>query len=207
VTTLLSLEECADILVGGGVVAVPTDTVYGLAASLRQPEALANVFRLKDRPRDVSLPIMVADFGTITGLGIALDERALAVADAFWPGALTIVVPVPSDLAALVGANGTLGFRIPDREDLRSLLRRTGPLAVTSANLHGEPPCTTAESVVTAFRDRGLVGVLDGGACGGVVSTVVSLDGPWRVLRHGGVSTEQLADILGPSPVIDQPEN
>ena len=206
-TTLLSLEECADILVGGGVVAVPTDTVYGLAASLRQPEALANVFRLKDRPRDVSLPIMVADFGTITGLGIALDERALAVADAFWPGALTIVVPVPSDLAALVGANGTLGFRIPDREDLRSLLRRTGPLAVTSANLHGEPPCTTAESVVTAFRDRGLVGVLDGGACGGVVSTVVSLDGPWRVLRHGGVSTEQLADILGPSPVIDQPEN
>jgi tRNA threonylcarbamoyl adenosine modification protein (Sua5/YciO/YrdC/YwlC family) len=207
VTTLLSLEECADILVGGGVVAVPTDTVYGLAASLRQPEALANIFRLKDRPRDVSLPIMVADIGTITGLGIALDERALAVADAFWPGALTIVVPVPSDLAALVGANGTLGFRIPDREDLRSLLRRTGPLAVTSANLHGEPPCTTAESVVTAFRDRGLVGVLDGGACRGVVSTVVSLDGPWRVLRHGGVSTEQLADILGPSPVIDQPEN
>jgi len=207
VTTLLSLEECAEILVGGGVVAVPTDTVYGLAASLRQPEALANVFRLKDRPRDVSLPIMVADFGTITGLGIALDERALAVADAFWPGALTIVVPVPSDLAALVGANGTLGFRIPNREDLRSLLRLTGPLTVTSANLHGEPPCTTAESVVTAFRDRGLVAVLDGGACGGVVSTVVSLDGPWRVLRHGGVSTEQLADILGPSPVIDQPEN
>ena len=206
-TTLLSLEECADILVGGGVVAVPTDTVYGLAASLRQPEALANIFRLKDRPRDVSLPIMVADIGTITGLGIALDERALAVADAFWPGALTIVVPVPSDLAALVGANGTLGFRIPNREDLRSLLRLTGPLAVTSANLHGEPPCTTAESVVAAFSDRGLIGVLDGGGCTGVVSTVVSLEGPWQVLRHGGVSTEQLADILGPSPLIDQPEN
>jgi L-threonylcarbamoyladenylate synthase len=206
-TARLTTEACAEILRGGGVVAVPTDTVYGLAASLRQPNALTDIFRLKDRPRDVSLPIMVADIDTITGLGITLPADALALADAFWPGALTIVVPVPSELAALVGATSTLGFRIPNRADLRSLLRLTGPLAVTSANLHGEPPCTTAESVLSAFSDRGLVGVLDGGACTGVVSTVVTLEGPWRVLRHGGVSTEELADILGPSPLIDQPEN
>jgi L-threonylcarbamoyladenylate synthase len=206
-TALLTIEECADILRGGGVVAVPTDTVYGLAASLGQAQALADIFRLKDRPRDVSLPIMVADVDTIAGLGIALADGALALADAFWPGALTIVVPVPSDLAALVGATSTLGFRIPNRTDLRSLLRLTGPLAVTSANLHRESPCTTAASVVTAFRDRGLIGVLDGGDCDGMVSTVVSLESQWRVLRHGGVSTEQLAHVLGRAPLSDQSEN
>jgi tRNA threonylcarbamoyl adenosine modification protein (Sua5/YciO/YrdC/YwlC family) len=206
-TALLTMEECADILRGGGVVAVPTDTVYGLAASLGQAQALADIFRLKDRPRDVSLPIMVADIDTIAGLGIALADGALALADAFWPGALTIVVPVPSDLAALVGATSTLGFRIPNRTDLRSLLRLTGPLAVTSANLHRESPCTTAASVVTAFRDRGLIGVLDGGDCDGMVSTVVSLESQWRVLRHGGVSTGQLAHVLARTSLIDQPEN
>jgi L-threonylcarbamoyladenylate synthase len=206
-TALLSAEECLDVLASGGVVALPTDTVYGLAASLHQPEALSEIFRLKDRPRDVSLPILVPDVEAIMALGVTFNEPALALAERFWPGALTIVVPVPGELAALVGATATLGFRIPDRADLRALLQLTGPLAVTSANHHGEPPATTADAVVAAFNGRGLIGVFDGGVCAGVVSTVVSLEGPWRVLRHGGVLEEHVADALGVSTMSDQPEN
>ena len=199
----LSLEEAAEALIAGGVVAVPTDTVYGLAASLAHPAAVEEIFTLKQRPQDVALPVMIATTQQLDEMGVMWPATAEALAAQFWPGALTIVVPVAAELASRVGASDSLGFRIPNQPVLVELLERTGPLAVTSANRHGHPPCETADEVVEVFRESDLRGVLDGGRGGGVPSTVVRVTTPWRILRQGAVSLEELTRILGPQATED----
>ncbi len=187
------------LLRGGSVVALATDTVYGLAASLARPDAVAALFALKRRPTTVALPVLVDGVAQIEAMGVNWSARAARLSDALWPGALTIVVPAPAALARLVGSVRTsVGFRCPGDQDLRELLTRTGPLAVSSANEHGEPPCTTAEQVRQAFAGRALAGVLDGGVRDGLVSTVVELseDG-WWILREGALTRDVLVDLLG----------
>lgn len=195
----LSRDEAAALLGDGEVVAVATDTVYGLAASLARPEAVARLFAIKGRPRTVALPVLVASPAAIEDLGVAWPAPARALADAFWPGALTIVVAVPRPLAVLVGAEDSVGFRVPDDAILRGVLEEVGPLAVTSANEHGRPPCRDAEAVLAAFEGRDeLAGVLDDGRRDGEVSTVVAVDGPgWRVVRAGALGEDDLARVLG----------
>ncbi len=194
----LDLARAAAALVAGEVVAIPTDTVYGLAASLDRPEAVARIFALKSRPPTTALPVLVDDPVRAGELGVTWDARAAALADAFWPGALTIVVPAPDDVASRVGGRGALGLRQPDDVTARALLARTGPLATTSANEHGEPPCTSAEEVDAVFAIRdGLAGILDDGPRRATVSTVVVLDvDGWRVARVGAVSPAALAGVL-----------
>ena len=195
---ILNLTEAADALVAGGVLALPTDTVYGLAAVAANPVAVELIFEAKRRPRDVALPIMVPSPSTIADLGVEWPEAAQALAATFWPGALTIVVPVAPAIAQRYGTTDAVGFRQPNRADLLKVLEKTGPLAVTSANLHGEPPCTTAMEVVAQFTGGVVSGVLDGGACEGVVSTVVRLGSSWEILRHGAIAEEQISQVLGP---------
>jgi tRNA threonylcarbamoyl adenosine modification protein (Sua5/YciO/YrdC/YwlC family) len=195
----LRAARAVTLLRDGAVVALATDTVYGLAASLAHPSALTALFALKRRPGNVALPVLVDGVAQIEALGVTWPAPAARLSDALWPGALTIVVPAPASLARLVGSTrASVGFRCPGDDELRRLLGRTGPLAVSSANEHGEAPCTTAAQVRAAFADRPLAGVLDGGVRDGAVSTVVELvDDSWRVRRDGAVAREVLADLLG----------
>ncbi len=195
----LSREEAVASLDAGGVVALATDTVYGLAASLARPEAVARLFAMKRRPASVALPVLVASPAAIEGLDVVWPDTARVLADAYWPGALTIVVAVPPALAALVGAEDSVGFRVPDDTTLLGVLAEVGPLAVTSANEHGRAPCRDAEEVLAAFAGSDdLAGVLDEGRREGQVSTVVVVaDGGWRIVRAGALSEGDLARALG----------
>jgi len=192
-------DEAVRLLKSGRVVAVPTDTVYGVAAALTHPKAVAELFALKDRPSDAALPVLVDSLSDIEGMGVAWPTLADRLSSAFWPGALTIVVAVDQALAELVGSTEkTVGFRVPNHEVLRDVLVECGPLAVTSANVHGEPPCNNADEVMSAFADQAVLeGVLDGDICAGAVSTVVEiLDSGWRILRQGSISADEIERVL-----------
>lgn len=195
---LANVGEIADLFFNSGVVAIPTDTVYGVAASVASPPSVARLFTLKDRPVTTPLPVMIADVADLARLGVDVDETASRVMATFWPGPLTIVLAAPAALAESVGAEASVGFRIPRDEDLRSVLRATGPLCVTSANIHGRPPCRDADEVVAAFGDSpDLDAVVDGGRRDGVVSTVLDLArAPWRIVRDGAVRHADLQRVI-----------
>jgi tRNA threonylcarbamoyl adenosine modification protein (Sua5/YciO/YrdC/YwlC family) len=196
---LLNVEAAIAALDAGGIVAVPTDTVYGLAAEMSQPAAVARLFTLKHRPTTVPIPVLVDSVEQIEFLGVEWPDDAQGLAEAFWPGALTIVVPVPHELSTMLGGEGdTAGFRIPDDDVLRRMMAVQGPFAVTSANEHGEMPCHSAYEVLERFASRDeLDGAIDGGERSGDVSSVVDLSvSPWRVLREGAVSSAELTRVL-----------
>ncbi len=196
---LLSVESAIAALDAGGIVAVPTDTVYGLAAEVSQPSAVATLFTLKHRPTFVPIPVMVDSTDQIEFLGVDWPDEAQALAGAFWPGALTIIVTVPHELSVMLGGeNDTAGFRIPDDDVLRRMIAVLGPFAVTSANEHGQAPCHSAYEVLERFASREeLTGAMDGGERSGDVSSVIDLSvNPWRVLREGAVSTAELTRVL-----------
>ncbi len=198
-TDEIDIETAVRALENGDVVAVPTDTVYGLAASLKSDRAIEKLFTLKHRPGFVPLPLLVSSIDQITALGVELNDAAKKLAKAFWPGPLTIVVAAPEPLAKTIRSpSPSAGFRIPENDILCRLLERTGPLAVTSANDHGEDPCHSVSEVHEVFADRDdLAGVLDGGLCRGAVSTVIDVSLPqWRVIRERAISSEVLATYL-----------
>ena len=195
----LDFESALAALGRGEVVAVPTDTAYGLAASLDDEGAIAALFALKRRPPSVPTPVLVHSLEQVESLGVKVDSRTRALAAAFWPGALTIVVSAPARIAALVRSDThAVGFRVPDDELLGRLLEKSGPLAVTSANEHGLAPCTSAREVLEHFSGREhFAGVLDGGERHGVVSTVLDISkSAWQVLREGAVPLEVLLAYL-----------
>ncbi len=194
----LTLAEAIAALAAGQVVALPTDTVYGVGAALAHPAAVARLFALKGRPVTVALPVVLADADQVASLAVTWSAPAATLAAACWPGALTIVVPAAPALAALVGADASIGLRVPDDDTVRAAARAVGPLALTSANAHGAPPATTAADVRAALP-HGLAGVVDAGTRDGAVSTVVDLTGPrWRVRRVGAISPQRLGELLGP---------
>jgi len=198
-----AIHRAAAALADGDVVAVPTDTVYGLAVDPSQPEAVARLFALKGRPDDVPLPILVAGPEQVALVAGELDLAAAELAARFWPGPLTLVVPrCPGfvvDLGGPAAARQTVGVRRPDHALVVALCELLGPLAVTSANLHGSPPATTAAEVEGAFAgsDQPAV-VLDGGTCAGAPSTVVECRGPAsRCLREGALAWRVLHGTRG----------
>jgi tRNA threonylcarbamoyl adenosine modification protein (Sua5/YciO/YrdC/YwlC family) len=190
-----SLDQVEAALLAGQVVALPTDTVYGVAVALEVPGATGGLFDVKRRPRDVDLPVLVADLEQAEGLG-QMDGHALALAERFWPGALTMVLARQPGVDVDLGRRAeTVGLRCPDHDIVRDLCRRVGPLATTSANLHGEP---TAESAAEVVRQLGgdLL-VLDGGQCRGAPSTVIEvIAGPPRLLRQGRIPWEDIEEAL-----------
>jgi tRNA threonylcarbamoyl adenosine modification protein (Sua5/YciO/YrdC/YwlC family) len=196
---LLKVEAAIAALDAGGIVAVPTDTVYGLAAEMSQPSAVATLFTLKERPTFVPIPVLIDSIEQIQFLNVEWPDEAQMLAEAFWPGALTVIVPVPHDLAVMLGGEvDTAGFRIPDDDVLRRMMAVLGPFAVTSANEHGQMPCHSAYEVLERFATRDeLVGAIDGGERSGDVSSVVDLSvTPWRVLREGAISIAELERVL-----------
>ena len=186
-------------LEAGSVVAIPTDTVYGVAVDPERPGATDRLFALKHRPAHLELPVLVADLTQADALAgpHGLSALALRLADRFWPGSLTIVVWRRAGVDWDLGGNReTIGLRCPDHALVRRLCRSVGPLATTSANRHGEPPLTTAAAVAAAFGD-GLALVLDGGTCAGAPSSVVDLTGDEpRCLREGAVAWSVIEGAL-----------
>jgi L-threonylcarbamoyladenylate synthase len=198
-----AIQRAASALAAGDVVAVPTDTVYGLAVDPTQPEAVARLFALKGRPDDVPLPILVAGPEQVALVAGELEAAAAGLAARFWPGPLTLVVPrrpgFVVDLGGPVDARRMVGVRCPDHPVMVALCELLGPLAVTSANIHGSPPATTAAEVAEAFAssDQPQV-VLDGGTCAGTPSTVVECRGPTsRCLREGALPWSVLDGTQG----------
>ena len=187
-------DAAAAVLRAGGVVLLPTDTVYGLAVSTKVPGATARLFELKGRHRDVPIAVLVADPDQAWRLAAApLPESALRLAARWWPGALTLVVA--RDAAWTVDLGGdpaTVGLRCPDQELVRSLCRAVGPLATTSANRHGEATPATVAGVCAQVGPVDLV--IDGGPLSGGASTVVDCTvDPVRVLREGVIPAAEIA--------------
>lgn len=203
----ISLEQAAKRLNSGHVIGVPTETVYGLAASIKFPEAIADIFRLKGRPANNPLIVHLACFEEIIVYAKQLPAHFQILAKAFWPGPLTLVLPVrehqiPS--AATAGLS-TAAFRIPDHNLTRTLLKATGPLVMPSANLSGKPSSTSATHVENDFGHD--FSVLDGGECvKGVESTILYWDGlAWIVIRLGAIAPEDFLPFLGYTPKISEP--
>lgn len=185
-------------LAGGEVVAIPTDTVYGLSARAEDSAACQRIFQLKGRPEQVALPVLVADVATAARLAAPSAAVALErLAAAFWPGPLTVVVGrAPGVELELGGDPSSIGLRCPGDEIALALCREVGPLATTSANAHGAAPCHRAEEVAASFAGQRLA-VLDGGARDGTPSSVVSLLGPEPVLlRAGPIGLAEVREVL-----------
>jgi L-threonylcarbamoyladenylate synthase len=199
--TAAAIEEAARIIRAGGLVAFPTETVYGLGADAREGRAVARSFEAKGRPRFNPLIVHVASFEAAVAHGVFTAE-AERLAHAFWPGALTLVVPRREDagLSDLVSAGlPTVALRVPSHEIARALIRAAGaPIAAPSANISGRVSATRAEHVAADFGDR-VDMVLDGGPCAaGLESTIVALGGDEPVLlRSGAVAAAEIERVLG----------
>jgi L-threonylcarbamoyladenylate synthase len=187
-------------LAQGQPVAIPTDTVYGLAVDPFRPGATDRIFAVKRRPRDVSLPVLVSGVEQALSMATAVPDLALELMAAYWPGPLTLVLPARPGLEADLGDDElTVGVRSPDHPVPQALCAASGPLATTSANVHGSPPLVTAEEVAEAFGDSVPV-VLDGGICTGSPSTVVDCTGQeLKLLREGRIPWAELVARAGRS--------
>lgn len=185
-----AVDAAVEALRAGLVVAVPTDTVYGVAVDLFADGAIDRLFAAKERPREVQVPVLVGAPEDATALVEgAVDVVARRWMERFWPGALTVVVPRATSVRNidLGGDATTIGLRCPDHRLVRELCRRVGPLATTSANRHRAPTPPDAEGVATALGDAVAL-VLDGGTCAGAPSTVVSVIGDEvTLLREGRI--------------------
>nr|WP_307585763.1 L-threonylcarbamoyladenylate synthase [Paenibacillus wynnii] len=200
------IAEAAAMLRNGGTVAFPTETVYGLGADARNTQAVEAVFAAKGRPSDNPLIVHIADLDALDELVTEVHPVAVALMEAYWPGPLTLVLPLrPDVLSPLVSAGlDTVGVRIPDHPVARALIRAAGcPVAAPSANRSGRPSPTLASHVMDDLTGY-IGGVLDGGAAGvGLESTVVQVqpDGSVSVLRPGGITAEQLSAVSGAGTV------
>jgi len=178
----------------GGIVIIPTDTVYGLAALASDGAAVEAVFVAKNRPTDRRVAVLVADTSQAESLVSASTEFEL-LAEHFWPGPLTLVVPRSPDAPTAAGDRATIGVRCPNHRFVVEVCRHVGPLATTSANSHGEPSATRAVEASLMLPDVPLV--IDGGSCPGVASTVVDLCGRRPVvLREGSITEREISAVL-----------
>lgn len=211
-TLLLSASQAdtpaiaARILRQGGLVAIPTETVYGLGANGLEEAAVAKIFQAKGRPQDNPLILHVAEASQMEDFCHDIPESAYALAEAFWPGPLTMVLPAKDVVPRCTTAGlPTVAIRCPDSAVTRQIIRLAGvPIAAPSANLSGKPSTTTAQHVLHDHNGR-IDAIVDGGPCRvGVESTIVDLteERP-RLLRPGGITPEQLMGVLG-DLVIDK---
>lgn len=201
-----AIAQAAALIQDGQVVGMPTETVYGLAADATDPDAVARIFAAKGRPSDNPLIVHIADASALHTVAREVPQIAMALAEAFWPGPLTMILPRREEIPLITtGGLDTVGVRMPDHDTARALIRAAGkPLAAPSANRSGYPSPTTAQHVMDDMHGR-IPAVIDGGACAcGLESTVVCFDADEtvRILRPGFVTAEMLRAVV-PSVVID----
>ena len=195
--------EAIRILRAGGLVALPTDTVYGIGVDLAAPGGIERLFAAKGRPADRAVMLLLADAEQAPGLA-EWPDTAAALAAAFWPGGLTIVVPQRADVPLppeLTGGRSTIGLRVPDHPAPRALAAALGPLPVTSANVSDRPPAASAAEIVEQLGDA-IDLVLDGGPSrGGPPSTVVDCTAATpRILRRGAIDPATIEALFGDAP-------
>jgi L-threonylcarbamoyladenylate synthase len=185
-------------LAGGDIIGLPTDTVYGLAADPFHTGASDRLFRLKGRPRNVELPVLVSTEDQALSLCTAVPQTARRLMKRYWPGPITLVLPRRPDLQADLGEeDATIGIRCPAHPVPLAICEQIGPIATTSANRHQETALTTAQEVAESLGPE-LVLVLDAGTCDGIPSTVVDCTGEQpKVLREGKLSQEDVAAAVG----------
>ncbi len=190
-----SIETASEWLASGRVLVIPTDTVYGVAASLDHPDALRRIYDLKQRDESKPLPILVSSTGALDALTPDLDPDIALLLQEYWPGPLTVALPGPLNLPReVVAEDGTIGVRLPNHRLAVELIERCGgAVACTSANITGEQPARTAQDAVVAIGSR-IDGAVNGGvAPGGVPSTVISFDEDGIVLiREGAIPIERI---------------
>jgi L-threonylcarbamoyladenylate synthase len=203
-TLLTGMRLARTAIAQGQLVVFPTDTVYGISANAFSPDAVAKLLEAKGRGRQSPPPVLIPSVATLDGIATNITPEVRALAAAFWPGGLTIVVDAQPSLAWDLGdTRGTVAVRVPAHPIALELLAETGPLAVSSANLTGIPAATTAREAHDQLGARVEV-YLDGGeATAGMASTIVDATahgrgaGPMRILRDGVVSAAQLRAVIG----------
>ncbi|QGH68887.1 L-threonylcarbamoyladenylate synthase [Pseudactinotalea sp. HY158] len=200
------LDEATRALAGGGLAVIPTDTVYGIAADAFTPAAVSRLLAAKGRGRNMPPPVLIGDVRTMDGLATDVPAAARALAEKFWPGPLTLILSAQPSLVWDLGeTEGTVALRVPDHEFALALLRRTGPLAVSSANKSGRAAARTAAAARAQLGGSVRV-YLDGGpVSGGVPSTIVDAStGVLRIVREGALSVAELAAVAPELAAGDQ---
>ncbi len=199
-STRQQVEQAISILKQGGIVAFPTDTVYGLGACISIPQAVERIYQVKERPRSMALSLLLADKSQIGEVAEPVPPIAWLLADKFLPGALTMVLPRAKSVPDIItGGGATVAVRIPAHPVPVALARGLGaPIVGTSANLSGKPSSLTAEEVYAQLGGKVDL-IIDGGRCpGGKESTIVDLTGEAPVLlREGAISREELEQVCG----------
>ena len=194
-----SVSEAARLLKAGEVVAIPTETVYGLAGNAFEPKALAKIFAAKERPTFDPLIVHIADIAQLTDIAKDIPDSAYKLAEAYWPGPMTIILPKKDSIPDLcTSALPSVAVRFPSHPIAQAIIKESGlPLAAPSANLFKHVSPTTAEHVAAQLADR-IAGIVDGGPCSvGVESSIISLVGEPTVMRPGAITPEMFKAILG----------
>jgi len=192
-----TLEQAVQVLRSGGLVALPTDTVYGLGALVWDAMAVRKIYEVKGRLLDKAIPVLLGDLTDLSQVAMDIPAQVLILAQRFWPGPLTLVVPKQPAIPQVVSSGPTLGVRVPSHLFTRQLLRTSGPMAVTSANLSGREDASSAQEVLNQLDGR-IPLIIDAGPVGqGQASTVVDcLSGEPVVLREGPITLDQIKAVL-----------
>jgi L-threonylcarbamoyladenylate synthase len=192
-----AISQALSILRRGGLVALPTDTVYGVGSLAFNGKAVESIYAAKDRPIEKAIPILIGDPNDFDKVAVNIPDMARKLAARFWPGPLTLVVPKNLSLPDSVSATETVGVRMPDHPVAIAVLRAVGPMAVTSANISGQPSPVSAEEVSAQLGGR-IELIIDAGATpGGIPSTLVDCtsDEP-KILRTGPLTLEDIQSAL-----------
>ena len=193
-----AIKKAVNVIKNGGVVVYPTDTVYGLGADALNPAAVQRVFKIKNRPKHLPLPVVVQDLIMAESLA-AIDDSALRLIDAFWPGALTIILEKKPLVPLILTSGGTsVGLRMPDHSVPLMMLELCGvPLVATSANKHGEASPLLAEEAQRQLGNEVDL-ILDGGPAKGQPSTIIDLTKiPPLLIRSGPITRDELEEVIG----------
>lgn len=192
----IEIEELANIINSDGVLAIPTDTVYGLCAKMNSKKARDNLMRVKNRPSDKALPIMCADLEQIKSIA-KVDEKEEKIIKAFMPGPITLIMQKSSDLPEYINQGSSeIGVRMATSETIKKLINKVGcPICVTSANLSGEPVCESIEEIQNKFLN--IDGVIEGQVSYGKASTIVDCTSDEiKIIREGPISLEEILSVI-----------
>ncbi|WBQ07404.1 L-threonylcarbamoyladenylate synthase [Kribbella sp. CA-293567] len=200
-------RAAVDAIEAGDLVVLPTDTVYGIAADAFKADAVQRLLDAKGRGRDMPPPVLISVVESLDALATDVPDAGRKLCEAFWPGPLTVICHAQGSLMWDLGdTQGTVALRVPDHENTRELLSRTGPLAVSSANLSGQPAALDVYDAEEQLLDTVAV-YLDGGAVdGGEPSTIVDLTGDFpHIVRIGALSVRQIRDVVPEATTDDEP--
>lgn len=192
-----AIPEAVQSVHRDGVIAFPTDTIYGLGVSAFNRQAIDRLYAIKQRDASKAIPILIADISDLSLVARPPTAEVKKIINHFWPGPLTLVLPQNSSLPSNISPGSTIGVRIPDYLNTREMLRETGPMAATSANISGQKEVRTAQKVSRIFKGK-INLILDGGLTpGGTASTVLDCySGQWQILRPGPVTREDILKVI-----------